>query len=94
MKHTQRVNRTNYRKLDKAANYTDFNRNAVKLAGEFETNTNYEDKILTTWKLIDGTKEPIIGMNTIPKLGIQIIIGGESLGINRLCQNNEELVKN
>ena len=34
-----------------------------------------------------------MGMDTILKLGIQIIIGGESLGINRLYENNEELVE-
>ena len=40
-----------------------------------------------------GTKEPIIGMDNILKLGIQKIIGGESLGINRLGENNKELVE-
>ena len=44
MKHAQRKNPTNYRKLDYPANYTDYNGNAVKLAGEFETNTKYEGK--------------------------------------------------
>ena len=81
MKHAQRVNPTNYRKLDNPANYTDFNGYAVKLAGEIEASTNYEDNILTTaWKVIDGTKQPIIGIDNIPKLGIQIIIGGKLLG--------------
>ena len=66
-KHAQRVNPTNYRKLDNTANYTDFNGNAVKLVGEFETNNKYEDKTLTTaWKEIDGRKQPIIATDNIP----------------------------
>ena len=73
VKHAQRVNQTNQRKLDNTANYTDFNGNAVKRPGEFETDIKYEDKTLTTaWKVIDGSKEAIIGTDNIPKLGIQI----------------------
>ena len=56
----------NYRKLNNATNYTDFNGNAVKLTGELETNTKYEEKIsTTTWKVVNGTKEPVIGMDNI-----------------------------
>ena len=32
-------------------------------------------------------------MDNIPKLGIQILTGGESLEINRLCENKEEFVE-
>ena len=45
----------------------------MKLTGEMETNTDYGEKSLTTaWKVIEGNKEPIIGMDNIPKLGIEI----------------------
>ena len=43
--------------------------------------------------MVEGTKEPIIGMDNIPKLAIQIFTGGESLVINRLCEINEGLVE-
>ena len=42
----------------------------------------------TTWSLKEGAKEPIICVDIIPKLGIQIMTGGEYLRINRLCKNN------
>ena len=48
IKHTQRINPVNYRELNNTANYTDFKGNAVKLTAEFEINTKYEDKTLTT----------------------------------------------
>ena len=56
-----------YRKLDRATNnmakYTDFNGNEVKLTGEMEIDTMYGEKsLITTWKVIEGGKEPIIGM--------------------------------
>ena len=92
-KHTQRINPVIYREISSTAKYTDFNGNAVKLTGEFETNTKYGDKTLTVWKVVEGTKEPIIGMDNIPKLGIQIFTGGESLEINWFCENNEGLVE-
>ena len=43
--------------------------------------------------MVEVTKELIIGMDNIPKLGIQRFTGGESLEINRLCKNNEGLVE-
>ena len=55
-KHTQRINPTIYRELNNTAKYTDFNSNAVKLTGEFETDTRYGDKRLrTTWKVVEGS---------------------------------------
>ena len=78
--------------MNNTAKFT--NCNAVKLIEEFETNTKYGDKTLTTtWKVVEGTKEPIIGIDKILKLGIQTFTGGESLEINRLCENNEGLVE-
>ena len=52
-----------------------------------------EKSVTTTWKVIEGGKEPIIGMDNIPKLGIEIFTGGESIQINRLCENNEGLIE-
>ena len=42
--------------------------------------------------MIEESKEPIIGMDNIPKLRIEIFTGEESLQINQLCENNEELI--
>ena len=67
----------NFRKLLHKAKYKDFNGNEVKLTGEFEATTEYDGKYsITKWKAIDGTKEPIIGMDNIAAQGIQIITGG------------------
>ena len=53
------------RELKNAANYTDFNGNAVKLTGDFETDTRYGDKSLTaTWKVVEGSKEPLMGITS------------------------------
>ena len=79
-KHAQRINPTIYRELINAAKHTDFNGNAVNLTGKFESETRYGDKTLTTtWKVIEGSKEPIIGMKHIPKQGIEIFTGGETV---------------
>ena len=73
-----------YRPINKTARYTDFHGNEVKLTGEMEINTNYGNKSLTTsWMIIEGDKEPIIGMNNIPKLGIEIFTGGKLMQINK-----------
>ena len=59
-----------FRSLSDRAKYADFNRNDVKLTGEFEANTEYEGKhSVTRWKAIEGNKEPIIGMDNIAALG-------------------------
>ena len=82
----------NFRRIHEKAKYTDFNGNEVKLTGEFEAATKYDEKFsITKWKAIDGTKEPIIGMDNIAALGIQIITGGETTTIRRLTDNTEEL---
>ena len=87
VKDVQKIKPTIYRELNNTATCTEFNGNAVKLTGEIETNTRYGDKSLTkTWKVIEGSKEPIKGMDNIPKLGIEIFTGGESLQINRISE--------
>ena len=43
--------------------------------------------------IIEGDKEPIIGMNNIPKLGIEIFTGGKLMQINRINDNSENLIK-
>ena len=89
-KDVQKIKPQIYRSTNNMARYTDFNGNEVKLTGEMETNTAYGEKSLTiTWKVIEGGKEPIIGMDNIPKLGIEIFTGGKSMQINRLSENNE-----
>ena len=90
----QRVKPLNYFPISNTARYTDFNGNEVKLTGEMEVNTTYSNKSLTTsWMIIEGDKEPIIGMNNIPKLGIEIFTGGKLMQINKINDNSESLIK-
>ena len=81
----QKIKPKIYRESNNAARYTDFNGNEVKLTGEIGIDTTYGEKSLTTnWKVIEGSKEPIIGMDNIPKLGIEKFTGGVSIQINQL----------
>ena len=94
MTHAQKINPNNYQTKDTPSYYTNCNGNEVKLTGELETPTKYEGKTTKTiQKVIEGAKEPKIGMDNILKLWIQRIAGGELLGINRFYENNTELVK-
>ena len=92
---TRQIQPEKFREIQEKANYTDFNSKEVKLAGEFAVSTKYEGKeSQTKWKALEGTKEPIVGMDSITALSIHIITGGETIGIRRLTDNTDDLCEN
>ena len=90
----QRIKPLNYLPINNTTRYTDFNGNEVKLTGEMEVETIFSKRpLITSWMIMEGNREPIIGMNNIPNLGIELFSGGKPIRLNRINENPEELIE-